>query len=337
MDRRHFIGVSAAGLACTALLVVDEEDGLKPREPDLVIERHGGVIAFSPDSKVLAVASGPIGDSYGVCFLDTNTGKRLPDFEQTTDVETRIGDGRPQVLAFSKDGKHFAAGGEGYVALWDAKNGRRLKNLEPMADREWGTVVALDFTPDSKYLFAGVGFWPLEPLGAVEKLEELKNYEAVAFSPDEQYFITRFQGLFELWEYSSRRRIRQFGVQQPTGGFLEFFPDSKRIVSGLMRIQDRPHYVWNVSSGETEFITFSHHPAFDLSPDGSLLTAVVRDGVALLRVTDGSVALTLNEQSRRRKGENPVTGIKFSSDKALVAHARSSGIRTWKEKNGFKA
>ena len=70
MDRRDFLAASAAALACTARLSADEKAADKSREPDLVIKRHRGRLAFSPDSKVLAVANGPIGEAEGFCLID---------------------------------------------------------------------------------------------------------------------------------------------------------------------------------------------------------------------------------------------------------------------------
>jgi WD40 repeat protein len=337
MDRRQFIGVSVAGLACTALLVADQVDELKPRDPDLVIDRHGGATAFSPDSKVLAVANGPIGDGQGICFLDADTGKRLPDFERTTDVKTRIGHGRPRVLGFSPNGKYFAAGAEGYVALWDAKNGRRLKNLEPLATREWGTVVTLAFAPDSKYLFAGAGLWPLEPLDEMEELKELPQYEALAFSQDGHYFATRLEGIITLWDYAQRSKVKEFGTEQPTGGPLKFSSDNKRIFSRRVLIDDRPHHVWNVETGAPEYIDFQYSPAFyfDISPDGSLLTGIGPGFVALLNATQGRAKFILLT-TRDRYRDNPNTGTGFSLDQRIVASSRVHGVHLWKEDNGFK-
>ncbi len=123
MKRREFLAASAAALVGTALVVAVQDDEPTPREPDLMLDRYGGAIAFSPDSKVLAVSRGPVGDVEGICFLDAETGKRLPDFERSTDVGTTAGHGRPVVIAFSPDGTYFAAGGQGYVGLWDAKTG----------------------------------------------------------------------------------------------------------------------------------------------------------------------------------------------------------------------
>jgi WD40 repeat protein len=319
-----------------------QDDEPAPREPDLVLDNYGGAIAFSPDSKVLAVARGPVGDVEGICFLDAETGKRLPDFEQTTEIGK---EGEPSdVLAYSADGKYLAAGGENYVALWDAKSGRRLKNVEPMADREWGAVTALAFTPDSKYVFAGVGFWPLEPRGNADELKGLEPYSSVAFSSDGKHFATRFNGTISLWDLQTRRKLREFGAPALTGGLLEFSPNGRFIASCLVRVDSRPYFLWNVETGEPKYVPFERFPFFDLSPDGFLATAEVPGGVALVRISDGSTAYQLIKQSEvPRKGRkkaanhNVVTEIQFSPNQTIVALSRRLGIRLWKEKNGFKA
>ncbi len=341
MKRREFLAASAVGLAGIALWVASQEDELKPREPDLVLDQYGGAIAFSPDSKVLAVARGPVGDKEGICFLDAETGKRLPDFERTTEIGK---EGEPsEVLAYSVDGKYFAAGGESYVALWDATNGRRLRNIEPMADRKWGAVTVLAFTPDSKYLFAGLGFWPLEPRGNAEEFKGVEHYGSVAFSSDGNHFATRFNGIINLWDLQTWRKLREFGGRALARGPLEFSPDGRFIASCLARIDGRAYSLWDTQTAEPKYVPFEHQPSFDLSPDGSLIIGVIPGGSALLRIADGRTAYKLIKQSdvpkkgrKRAADHNGVVEIQFSPNQMIVAHSRRFGLKIWKEKNGFK-
>ncbi len=341
MKRREFLAASAAALAGTALVVAVQDDGPTPREPDLVLDRYGGAIAISPDSKVLAVARGPVGDVEGICFLDAESGKCLPDFEQTTEIGK---EGEPSdVIAYSANGRYFAAGADGFMALWDARNGRRLADLGPIPDRPSGRVSALAFTHDSKYLFGLGGFWPLEPAGDVQELEGLAHCESVAFSIDGERCATRFKGVISLWDMQTRRKLMDFGRTRPTSGVLEFTPDGRLIASSMVPIDGRPYFLWDTETGKPKYVPFEHLPSFDLSPDGSLIIGVIPGGAALLRIEDGRAAYKLVKQSeipkkgrKRAADHNGVVGIQFSPNQTMVAHSRRLGLKIWKEKTGFK-
>ncbi len=185
-------------------------------------------------------------------------------------------------------------------------------------------MTALAFANDSKYLFAGLGFWPLTQPGTVENLKGLENYEAVAFSPDGNYFATRFEGIITLWDYKGRRKEREFGHKSVTNELLEFSPDGLHIVSGLVHIDRRPYFIWNIKTGEPKYVPIEHFPSFDLSPDGTLVTAGVPGGIVLLRAADGRIAYTLVRQS-----DVPVKG-----KKEVAAPKRSQGNRVLTESGG---
>ncbi len=337
MDRRHFIGVSAAGLACTARLAADQ----KAREPDLILEDYGGAIAFSPDSKTLAIAKGPAGDSDRICFLDAENWKRLPDFERTTDVKVTRGYGRPRVLAFSSDGKYFAAGGQGYVALWDVRSGRRLENLDPSPNKPWGTVTILSFARDSKSIFALGRFWNLQDDSAT-LVNGLDGPDGFAFSPDGKKFATREAGMITIWSHERLKKENTFGYEQPTGGPLLFTPDGAHVISRAVRIGERLHYFWNIENGEPKYVPFEHDLSFqfDLTRDGSLLIGADPPGLVLLAVNGGKSAYALagkTTQYRVFTDDNSVVANRFSPNQTVVAQSRVSGLWIWKDKDGFKA
>jgi WD40 repeat protein len=341
MRRREFLGASAILLTSGARVIGEEKSAVKPREPDHVIKGHGGYIAFSPNSKMLAVASGPIGDEYGICFLDPDNGKRLPDFERTTDIKVTRGHGRPPVLIFSPDGKYFAAGGQGYVAIWETASGRRLTNIDPVEGEPTGTVTSLLFAPDSNRLLLGYYFRPIHNPDEHEKIEGLEGYDGLAFSADGELLATRLQGLITLWQYPRLKKQTVFGKKQPTGGPLIFSPDRGHIVSREVEIDGRAHYLWNTNTGEPKYVPFEIRLAFnfDLSRDGSLVAGVSQTGIALLQVSDGRAAFWLDDSAfRGRKksiNENPQVAIKFAPSQQIVALSHVSGIQIWKDKDGF--
>jgi WD40 repeat protein len=343
MDRREFLAASTAALACTARLAADEKAAEKPREPDLQIDiKYKGVIAFSPDSKVLAVGHGPVGDKEGICFLDPESGKRLRDFERTTD-KGQWGPWAPRVLAYSPDGNWFAAGGYGYVALWDATNGRRLDDIRPPVGTKWGTMFALAFSSDSKYLLVGHGFWPLNAQGQVQKVEGLELYDAVAFCANGKQFATRLEGAITLWDYSTRKKLREFGGKRPTGGPFAFTADCARIASGGITVGKKTYLLWDVTTGRAEDTTpFEGSPGnyWALSPDGKLLASAGLSHMNIRSTGSGKITLVLANASMLKEMVeelDPIGQVQFAPNQQMLACSRAySGIRIWKDKNGFR-
>jgi WD40 repeat protein len=94
-----------------------------------------GCVAWSPDGKTLATASGK-----DVCRLwDASTGRLL---------ETLVAhEGKVFEATFSPDGKTLATGGEDHLAkLWDVATGKLVRTY----DCRSGKVLCLRFSPDGK-------------------------------------------------------------------------------------------------------------------------------------------------------------------------------------------
>jgi WD40 repeat protein len=330
MDRREFLAASAAALACTARLAADERAAEKPREPDLVLEKYSGAVAFSPDSQVLAVANGPIGNGHGICLLDGKTGRQLADYERATYLSDVFPNGWPAVLAFSPDGKYFAAGREGFVALWDANSGKRLPDLTPKPGTEWGKVITvMAFTPDSQRVFVAGSFWHLDKRGEGDRVNFSAGYDSFAFSPTGKLFATRSEGIITLWEYPPLRKLKELGPERRTSGPLIFSADRKHIASRIN--------FWNIDTGEPKHIPFEVKPMsfFDLSPDGASLATIADRATAVMSVETGRVTHLLKD--RPGLFGDLALAIKFAPDQRTLVCSRMSGTRLWKDKNGFKS
>src|SRR5262249_37569906 len=168
---------------------------------ELEIKYESGVtaIAFSPDSKILAIGA----DDYTIQLCDARTGqieRRLNELDGSVRAPGVFPDGqRVYSLAFSPDGKTLASAGDviknnllagGQATLWEIPTGKLLRTI--IVNREITTytksvvftpdgkmyrVFSLSFSPDGKTLAScvgpglpGVAGW-IEPLLKVHLLD----------------------------------------------------------------------------------------------------------------------------------------------------------------------
>jgi WD40 repeat protein len=107
-----------------------------------------GPAAFSPDSKILAVASaGPDGRNQRIYLWDVDSGKELRPIDPTR------AEGLDPVsfLAFSPDGKTLASSGGGPIQIWEVAARREICHFQaPDAG-----LASLAFSPDGRLLATG--------------------------------------------------------------------------------------------------------------------------------------------------------------------------------------
>ena len=229
--------------------------------------KHRAHLAFSPDGKRLAVASGE-----AIKLYDPDTGKEAlsltghtwpvhsvvfsldgkllasgaggsRDGRRRGDVrvwDAAAGgvrhdlswweDGDVQAVAFSPDGKWLAAGGMKGLRVWDAATGKLQKEVETDA-----AVLALAYGPDGGTLAAGsftqhVHLWNT----ATWKETVLKGHEsevrAVCYSPDGKTLVTGGVGEFKVWDTAGE--LRKTVKQPDTVWAVAFSPGGKRVAVG---------------------------------------------------------------------------------------------------------
>jgi WD40 repeat protein len=113
-----------------------------------------------------------------------------------------------EAVRFSPDGKLYAtAGWDGIVNVWDSATGAHLNALGGTSG--WG-ILALAFTPDSKYLLAGteIGALQLWDMTSANVLDTIQahsgNIRAIAFSPDGKLVATASHDLtVKLWDWDA--------------------------------------------------------------------------------------------------------------------------------------
>jgi WD40 repeat protein/serine/threonine protein kinase len=241
-------------------------------------------VAFSPDSKTLA-----LGDGDGrVHLCDVATSRVLHTWEcrpgERIAFRKMVGS-----LAFSPDGKRVVAGlgwaqwweadHEQFVKVWDVATGQEVQTLPHK-----NTVPALAFSRDGTLLATAsheglVRLWSGEPWQEVRTLKGSDAIDSVAIAPGGDLLATGGNDCtIRLWEPSSGQLLRSLQGHSYTVFTLAFSPDGKTLASASW---DRTIKLWDVVSGR-ELRTLAGHSGWihglAYSPDGKMLASCDQSG-----------------------------------------------------------
>ena len=215
-------------------------------------------VAFSPDSKLLAVTS-----ASEILIYETTSGKNLLSLSGHTSLINKI--------VFSPDGKLLAsASDDGTLRLWDTSAGQLVLTFETdaVADQD----------------------------GISEYGDQPKAFKSVDFSPDGSLLASaRYNGQIYLSEVQTGKILEKIATPETWNRDAVFSPDGKSLAwsdyVGNIGLLD-------LATKNVRFRFRNHeHDASDLafSPDGSLLASAGSDYKVVVRETQtGSLKYTLS-------------------------------------------
>jgi DNA-binding beta-propeller fold protein YncE len=275
-----------------------EMNAWKPADGALVRRTRGLAervydIAYSPDGKWLATASGDPGQ-YGLVSLwktaDDGTIEKVRDLAESTDCVFTV--------AFSPDSTLLAAGGaDRAIRIWDVATAKLQATIEDHAD--W--VLDVAFSPDGKQI-ASASRDKTSKVFDVVKKEAIVTFPghaqtvyAVAFSPDGKSVASGGEdNLVRLWDPANdAKAIRAISGFGGAVFRLQFTPDGKELVACSA---DRSIRVLDPAKGATVRTLSGHNDwiyALAVSPDGKRLASGSWDGeVRLWNLADGKPEAT---------------------------------------------
>jgi WD40 repeat protein len=206
--------------------------------------------AFSPDSKLLALATGF--NETEVIVVEAGSGKELwIARDQKSDVRS---------LVFSPDSKAIASGSYGgAVILWDVGSGQKTRVFERAGDSH---VYSLCFLPDGKILVAGDEYspqsrtytfraWKLENDKKSEILQGHRGQVATFISADGKTLTSTdsFDGTTRLWDTVGGREIHVIRGPQSQLLTATLSPDGKLLACNYA---DGTCLIWDLRIGRQE-------------------------------------------------------------------------------------
>lgn len=221
-------------------------------------------------------------------------------------------------VAWSPDGTQVATGGilDLTVSLWDPSTGRLVRTL---TDRP-GSVQALAYSPDGRFLAAGRGFvartkdhmsvdiWEAKTAALVRSIPGpapmppygSSDVDSLAFSADSAQLVATYMGIAVIYEVTTGQVIRTLPLPpRMTARPLASNPDGRTIAGGDIRGNIR---IWDGRTGSLVRTIAAHFGSVE-----SL--AYAPDGRSLASSASGTIQRRLDEATGevvRKKNEDPI-------------------------------
>ncbi|MCG9134359.1 sigma-70 family RNA polymerase sigma factor, partial [Candidatus Poribacteria bacterium] len=229
----------------------------------------GGIreIQYSPDGKLLAIASG-----IGVWLYDVATRREIALLTAHTSIVDR--------LAFSPDGRTFASGSkDGTVLLWgyNSADGSTGVQTKLTVNREELSGLNLTFSPDGRTLASGTGdaiqFW--DTITGEQKSAITSFNTFLSFTPDGTTIIVCVdrKGTISLWDPITGKHKKMIPGDIDRVVSVALSPNGKTIAMGS---HEGPIHLYDLDTSENK-ITLSGHKrqvkSLAFSPDGETLVS----------------------------------------------------------------
>nr|MDQ5835688.1 WD40 repeat domain-containing protein [Acidobacteriota bacterium] len=330
-----------------------EEAKARGARPELVLQTGYAVMAatgmsFSPDGRLLATYTGMY--SGQVKLWDTATGRELRTLAADTGGADFV-NGGVRSIAFSRDGRLFAAGSDdGSTKVWEVSTGRELYKL---GGDERGTgqngVYRIAFSPDDQRLVAlgtsSAKFWDLTTGQLASELEGIApgggaiyGWGGPAVTPDGSQILlisqdNRAAPSIKFVEIATGREARSVEVPHwdsktnaigslavtTDGRLLSADWELTRDMSGARTVKlddltaQKQYKLFDLPAGKYASMSFS--------PDGRQLATTVGNTVKLWDTATGAEVRAFDVPSlpSRLIADSYVWSVAFSPDSRLLA------------------
>jgi serine/threonine protein kinase len=205
--------------------------------------KNGGLVAFSPDGRILAVA-------------DVNAKLWNVAAKKQTATFTDPNSAGVDSIAFSPNGQTLALGdGNGNSYLWDIATGKLTATFPDPGATGSVRPVRVAFSPDGKTLAVGdlnghTHLWDIATgkLTATFNDPGSKGVNAIAFSPNGQTLATGDDnGFTYLWNTTTKKMTALADAGSRGVSAIAFSPNGKTLATGD---QNGFSYLWDIPSGQ---------------------------------------------------------------------------------------
>jgi WD40 repeat protein len=313
-------------------------------------------IAYSPDSKTLAVACG----SKIVHLVDAGSGKEIRRFATKEHVGRVVfaPDGKTlvagtlfhlhlwnvatgnevflvksenisQVAVFTPDGKTILHGDGGELVLRDSLTGGMIRSFQV----EKQTVFQVAYAPDGKTLASigqeSVSLWNAD---TGKRIHQLVKYEeshpaqmSIAFAPDGKTLAYADGEVIHLWDPVRGKLLRQLqdeGKEDERGtSSIAFGPDRKTLAAGGYNV-----CLWNIDTGKEirRLDSRGWRGRIVFAPDGKTVAGIRGDhAVHVWDVETGKEIIPTNGH------QSTVELLAFTPDGKMLASGCSANVLLW--------